>query len=570
MAAEAVADERVIIEEVAPEPSTAATVVGEVVGSFMVGVIGIGIGAANFVYSNNPAVSHPTPWFAGIWPTSFGWTLAIALAIYCTASLSGAHFNPAVTLALAATGRHPWSQVPRYIVCQFVGWFLAAAVVVGLFGHNLRQIADAEGIKYGAAGSAKIGSVLTTYVPNPGVFGTAKAGRDLVPIWVGFGSEILGTAILLLVIVALLESRHVNAAASWFFPLVVGATIGVLIMFLSGLTQASFNSARDLGPRLMLLIMGFGHEAFPGPRDGADLAVTVVGPLIGGVLGAVFFDKVMRPRIPGVEAKPALTSPGQLARDPVRELSTSLLGHAPAMPATPSGGNGRSVEGIDLVVIDVGGAIYDDDCWAQASIHATQELAGSRFDETAFWHLYDQARQSQTSLNEALADRFLDGDSKRLNDLTEEIMEYPPSALFPDVKPTLDLLAARYKLGVATNQNTSSTDALKRDGLLDYFSVVATPAAAGANKTDVKLWKWALDQAGVPAGRAVHVGNRLDSDIRPAKAVGMRAVWLLRGEAPPSPTVEQLAEPDAIVISFSGVPNALAGMADVRAPVGAA
>lgn len=567
MVAEAVGDERVIVEEGAPEPSTAATVVGEVVGSFMVGVIGLGIGVANFVYSHNPGVKGPAPWFAGVWPTSFGWTMAIALAIYCTASLSGAHFNPAVTLALATTGRHPWSQVPRYVVAQLVGWFLAAAVVVGLFGHNLKAIANAEGIKYGAAGSTNIGSVLTTYVPNPGVFGTGKAGRDLVPIWVGFGSEIIGTAILLLVILALLETRHVNPSTSWFFPLVVGATIGVLIMFLGGLTQASFNGARDLGPRLMLLIMGFGHQAIPGPRNGADMAVTIIGPLIGGVLGAVFFDKVMRPLIPGIEAKPAITSPGQMSREPLRELSMSLLGHAPAMP---SGGNGRSVEGIDLVMLDVGGTIYDDDCWAQALVHATQELAGSRFDETAFWHLYDKARQSQTSLNEALAARFLDGDSKQLNDRTEAIVEYPPSALFSDVKPTLDLLATRYKLGVATNQNTSSTEALKRDGLLDYFSVVATPASAGANKTDVKLWKWALDQAGVPAGLAVHVGNRLDSDIRPAKAVGMRAVWLLRGEAPPSPTVEQLSEADAIVTSFSGVPSALAGMADVRAPVGAA
>jgi putative hydrolase of the HAD superfamily len=73
----------------------------------------------------------------------------------------------------------------------------------------------------------------------------------------------------------------------------------------------------------------------------------------------------------------------------------------------------------------------------------------------------------------------------------------------------------------------------------------------------------------VSAGRAVHVGNRLDSDIRPSKSVGMRAVWLLRGEAPPSPTVEQLSEPDAVVTSFSGVPNALAGLAVARTPVGA-
>jgi MIP family channel proteins len=565
MATEAVEDERVLFEEAAPEPSTAAQVVGEIVGSFILATLGLGIGAAAFAAANQGVVKDVT-WFGDIWPTSFGWALCIALGIYCTATLSGAHFNPAVTLALAATGRHPWSQVPRYIACQILGWFLGAAVVVALWGSNIKRIAEAQGVQYGEPGSEAFGSVLTTYVPNPGVFGTGAEGRDLVPISIGFGAEILGTALLLLVILSLLETRHANAPASWFFPLIVGSTIGLLIMFLAPLTQACFNPARDLGPRLMLLVMGFGDVAFPGPRGGAALAVTTIGPIIGALLGAFFHDKVMRPLIPGVDREPALTQPGQLAREPIHhmEISTSLLGHAPAMPATLAGGNGSGTEGIDLVILDVGGTIYDDDCFAQALLRGTQELAGSRFNEQAFWHLYDEARQNQSPLREALAERFRI-DSKQLSDRAESLVEYTPSALYPDVKPTLDLLATRYKLGVAS-QNDPTTEALRRDGLLDYFSVVATPSTAGAHKTDERMWKWALDQAGVPAGRAVNVGNRLDSDIRPAKKVGLRSIWLLRGEAPPSPTVEQLTEPDAVVTSFSGVPNALAGMADVRTP----
>jgi putative hydrolase of the HAD superfamily len=565
MAAEAVADERVLIEEPAPEPSTAATVVGEVVGSFILSFLGIGIGAAAFVYGGQEDVT----WFGDIWPTSFGWALCIALGIYCTASLSGAHFNPAVTLALAATGRHPWSQVPRYIGCQVIGWFIGAAAVVALFGRTMKRIAEADGIEYGDPGSESIGSVLTTYVPNPGVFGTEAAGIDLVPIPTAFLGEVLGTAVLLLVILSLLETRHANAPASWFFPLIVGATVGLLIMLLAGLSQASFNPARDVGPRIMLLFMGFGDVAIPGPRDGLALMVTTIGPIVGGVVGALFHDKVMRPLIPGVEAEPVLTSPGQISREPVQHASTStsLLGHMPAMPAALARGNGIGVEGIDLVMLDVGGTIYDDDCFAQALLRATRELAGHRFDEQAFWHLYDEARQEQTALREALAERF-GLDTRRLSDLAESYVEYTPSALYPDVKPTLDLLSTRYKLGVAS-QNDPTTEALRRDGLIDYFSVVATPSTAGANKTDVKMWKWALDQAGVPAGRAVHVGNRLDSDIRPTKAIGMRSIWLLRGEAPPSPTVEQLTEPDAVVTSFSGVPSALAGLADGRVRAGA-
>jgi len=328
MATEAALGDQVLVEVPAPEPTLTAQIIGEIVGSFMIAVVGLGIGVASFVFGHQLGVT----WFADIWPTAFGWSMAIALAIYCTASLSGAHFNPAVTLALAATGRHPWKRVPHYIGCQLVGWFLGAALVVGLFGRDIHAVADRLGIKYGAPGSWKVGSILTTYVPNPGVFGTGHSGIHLVPIGTGFLAEALGTAILLYVILSLLETRHANAPAAWFFPLIVGGIIGLLIMFVAGLTQASFNPARDLGPRFMLWIMGFKSQAFPGPRDGLALVVTCVGPIVGGLVGAFFHDLVVRPHIPGVEPEPAITQPGQMAREPTREVATSLLGHAPSMP----------------------------------------------------------------------------------------------------------------------------------------------------------------------------------------------------------------------------------------------
>jgi ribonucleotide monophosphatase NagD (HAD superfamily) len=82
---------------------------------------------------------------------------------------------------------------------------------------------------------------------------------------------------------------------------------------------------------------------------------------------------------------------------------------------------------------------------------------------------------------------------------------------------------------------------------------------AGDHRNDRGRWTWkrALEETGVLANRAVHIGNRIDKDIRPAKQAGLHTIWLLRGEAPPSPTVEQLAEADAIVTTSSGVPHAL-------------
>lgn len=570
MAVEAAAAEGRPVEVEVPQPSTMATIVGEVVGSFILSVLGLGIGAANFVYGAQEDVS----WFGDIWPTSFGWALCIALGIYCTASLSGAHFNPAVTIALAVTGRHPWNQVPRYIVCQLIGWFLGAAVVIAIFGGAMADIADARGIEYGDPDSWSIGAVLTTYVPNPGVFGTGPEGIAFVPIGIGFAGEVLGTAILLLVILSLLETRHANAPAAWFFPLIVGSTIGLLIMMLAGLSQASFNPARDLGPRFMLLLMGFGEVAIPGPRDGLALMVTTVGPIVGALVGALFHDYVMRPLIPGVSREPEITSPGEMARGDARAAETlTALGHAPVMPAALAygGGNGAT-EGagdIDLVMLDMGGTMYDDDNTAQANLKAVRDLAGAEFDEREFWRIYDDTRQAQVGMQKALAERFLGGRTEELARAVERNLFFRPESLYADVRPTLAVLAARYKLGIASNNNPIR-DALRRDGLLDYFTVVATPETSGADKTDAAFWRWALERAGVPAERAVHVGNRLDSDIRPVRQVGMRAVWLLRGEAPPAPTVEQLSEPNAVITTFSGLPNALAGMSASRAPAGVA
>jgi putative hydrolase of the HAD superfamily len=104
--------------------------------------------------------------------------------------------------------------------------------------------------------------------------------------------------------------------------------------------------------------------------------------------------------------------------------------------------------------------------------------------------------------------------------------------------------------------------------LHDLFEVIALADLVGVEKPDDKIFQYALDKAGIPASRAVHVGNRLDSDIRPAKGLGLRTIWILRGDAPPAPTLDQLAEPDAIVISLIGVPAALARLMNVNALAG--
>ncbi|MBV9105398.1 MAG: HAD family hydrolase, partial [Verrucomicrobia bacterium] len=97
---------------------------------------------------------------------------------------------------------------------------------------------------------------------------------------------------------------------------------------------------------------------------------------------------------------------------------------------------------------------------------------------------------------------------------------------------------------------------------------IALAEIVGIEKPDEKLFQYALDKAGIQGSRTVHVGNRLDSDIRPAKKLGLRTVWILRGDAPPAPTLDQLAEPDAIVISLIGVPKALSRLMSVTGQEG--
>jgi len=546
-------------EVLPPQPTTKSIILGEVVGSFLLSLLGIGIGISATLWG-----APGSPWFADIWPTAWGWAMTIALGIYVCATLSGAHFNPAVTITLAVTGRHPWRLVPLYIGCQIFGWFLGAAVLMAMFGRNLFDLADSKGIVIGSPESTGLAAAFTTYSPNPGIAGAAAGGFTTVPFLQGLAGEVLGTAVLLLVILSLLETRHVNAPSAWFFPLIVGGTIGLLIMFIAPISQASFNPARDIGPRIVLLLTGFGSVAFPGPNSGLSLIVTIIGPVIGGILGALFFDKVLRPNIPGHETEGShVTTISQLAYDPTIVVRRETLhGHAASLPLELVG-----ADHIDLVMISAGGCIYDDDQWALAVLKAVRQLApAGDIDETAFWAVYDARRQAQSgSLSRAVAEHFLPGgDPEELKRIARDHFQVPATSIYPDAHPTLAALATKYKLGVVANPNEQHIAALKRDGLMKYFAVVVHPEADFATTISPRMWKHALEETGVQANRAVHVGDRMDNDVRPAKQAGLHTIWLLRGEAPPSPTVEQLSEPDAIVTAFSGVPNALVAISPAR------
>lgn len=214
--------------------------------------------------------------------------------------------------------------------------------------------------------------------------------------------------------------------------------------------------------------------------------------------------------------------------------------------------------GIEIVFLDIGGVLYDDTVYARAWHRALRD-AGARFTDEEFDAVYTSARAEQSgSFRRKLTAAFLPGaDLRDLERLASRYWRYPPTALYGDALPCLERLRGRYRLGVIANQPGDVRSALARDGLDGFFEVWGVSDELGVGKPDPALFELSVRTAGVTPTDSAMVGDRLDYDVRPAKAVGMRAIWMLRGEAPDEPTLAQLAEADAAIRGLDELPDAL-------------
>jgi HAD superfamily hydrolase (TIGR01549 family) len=213
---------------------------------------------------------------------------------------------------------------------------------------------------------------------------------------------------------------------------------------------------------------------------------------------------------------------------------------------------------IEIVFLDIGGVLYDDTVYARAWNRALRD-AGARFTDAEFDDEYTRARTEQLgSFRRRLIARFLpEGDLRELETLAGRYWHYPPSALYDDAVPCLEELQRTHRLGVIANQPGEVRAAMRRDGLEPFFEVWGVSDELGVGKPDPALFELAVKAAGVAPEASVMVGDRLDYDMRPATRVGMRTIWMLRGEAPDDPTPEQLAETDGAVRSLADLPAAL-------------
>ena len=260
-----------------PQRPITRALAGEMLGTYLLVLFGTG-SVASAVLSGAQV---------GLWQVAAVWGFGVALAIYVSAGMSGAHLNPAVSLSMALLrpADFPAARLLPYVASQLAGAVLAGVTVAALFGPLLRRFEAAREIVRGTPGSELSAMVFGEYFPNPAMFGTGAAARALVSPWQAALVEGFGTAVLVLVIFALTSPRNAGRPGADVTPFFVGFTVAVLISLFAPLTQAGWNPARDFGPRLVAFVLGWGAVAIPGP-DGGFWAY-IVGPLVGGPLGGL-------------------------------------------------------------------------------------------------------------------------------------------------------------------------------------------------------------------------------------------------------------------------------------------
>ena len=274
---------------------------GELLGTYLLVLFGTGSVAAAVLTSAQ----------VGLWQVAVVWGFGVTLAIYASATLSGAHLNPAVSLAFALLRRHdfPLTRLLPYIGAQLIGAMLGSATVAALFWPFLLRFEAAKGLVRGAPGSELSAMVFGEYFPNPAMFGTDEAARALVSPWQAACVEGFGTAVLVLVIFALTTPKNRDAPSANLIPFFIGFTVAVLISLFAPITQAGWNPARDFGPRVVSYFLGWGTIAIPGPAGG--FWAYLVGPLIGGPLGGFVWQMLTGESGPATRTAP----PERVGRD---------------------------------------------------------------------------------------------------------------------------------------------------------------------------------------------------------------------------------------------------------------
>jgi glycerol uptake facilitator protein len=245
------------------KPTLVAELVAEFLGTFVLILFGTGVVAMVVLFPTRNAgeVIH-----GGFTNITLGWGLAVTMGIYIAGKISGAHLNPAVTLAVAVFRKFPWSKVIPYTIAQTAGAFFAASLVYWNYLPAFRQVDP-------------------NLEKTAGVFTTFPAFPEMPQA--GFLDQFIGTALLVLLIFAITDEYNFPPGSN-LAPLMIGLVVVAIGMSFGGMHGYAINPARDFGPRLFTVVAGFSNN---GLTDGSRVWwIPVVAPLLGGIAGAGLYD----------------------------------------------------------------------------------------------------------------------------------------------------------------------------------------------------------------------------------------------------------------------------------------
>lgn len=244
--------------------------IAEFLGTLVLILLGDGVVAMVVLFGSGT----PGEIVHGGWTNiTIGWGLAVTMGMYVAGRASGAHLNPAVTLAFAVFRKFPWRRVIPYIAAQTTGAFCAAAI---LFAEYRPAFLNADPALNHTAG------VFTTFPAFPNA------------PFSGFLDQTIGTALLLLLIFAIIDERNQPPGA--LVPILVGLVVVAIGVSFGGMHGYAINPARDFGPRLFTAVAGFKNN---GLTDGTGVFwIPIAGPILGGLIGAATWDFAIRRYLP--------------------------------------------------------------------------------------------------------------------------------------------------------------------------------------------------------------------------------------------------------------------------------